>query len=50
VIVAGEVRSGAPLADELRAAGVEVHVVGDAAEVGYIEGAIHSAWSLARKL
>jgi pyruvate/2-oxoglutarate dehydrogenase complex dihydrolipoamide dehydrogenase (E3) component len=50
VIVAGEVRAGAPLADELRAAGVEVHVVGDAAEVGYIEGAIHSAWRVARAL
>lgn len=50
MIVAGEVRAGAPLADELRAAGVEVHVIGDAAEVGYIEGAIHSAWALARTI
>ena len=50
VIVAGEVRAGAPLADDLRAAGAEVHVVGDAAEVGYIEGAVHTAWSLARTL
>ena len=48
LIVAGEVRSGAPLADELRALGLSVHVVGDAAEVGYIEGAIHSAWRTAR--
>jgi 2,4-dienoyl-CoA reductase-like NADH-dependent reductase (Old Yellow Enzyme family) len=48
VVVAGEVRPGAPLADALRARGVEVHVVGDAGEVGYIEGAIHSAWRVAR--
>jgi 2,4-dienoyl-CoA reductase-like NADH-dependent reductase (Old Yellow Enzyme family) len=50
VIVAGEVRASAPLADELRQAGLEVHVVGDAAEVGYIEGAVHSAWALAPTL
>jgi hypothetical protein len=27
-----------------------VQVVGDAHEVGYIEGAIHSAWRVARAL
>jgi 2,4-dienoyl-CoA reductase-like NADH-dependent reductase (Old Yellow Enzyme family) len=50
VVVAGEVRAGAPLADMLDARGVEVHVVGDAGEVGYIEGAIHSAWRVARAI
>jgi 2,4-dienoyl-CoA reductase-like NADH-dependent reductase (Old Yellow Enzyme family)/thioredoxin reductase len=50
VVVASEVHAGAPLADDLRRRGIEVHVVGDAAEVGYIEGAIHSAWRVARSL
>ena len=50
VVVAGDVRPGASLADAIEALGVEVHVVGDAAEVGYIEGAIHSAWRVARAL
>jgi hypothetical protein len=50
VVVAGEVHAGAPLADALQARGVEVHVVGDAGEVGYIEGAIHSAWRVAGAL
>jgi len=50
VVVASEVRAGAPLADDLRARGLEVHVVGDAADVGYIEGAIHTAWRVARSL
>jgi 2,4-dienoyl-CoA reductase-like NADH-dependent reductase (Old Yellow Enzyme family)/NADPH-dependent 2,4-dienoyl-CoA reductase/sulfur reductase-like enzyme len=50
VIVAGEVRPGSPLADQLEASGVAVHVVGDAGEVGYIEGAIHSAWHVARAI
>jgi NADPH-dependent 2,4-dienoyl-CoA reductase/sulfur reductase-like enzyme len=50
VIIAGDVHPGAPLADQLRAHGIEVHVVGDAGEVGYIEGAVHSAWRVARSL
>jgi 2,4-dienoyl-CoA reductase-like NADH-dependent reductase (Old Yellow Enzyme family)/thioredoxin reductase len=50
VVVAGEVRAGAPLADELRRLGLEVHVVGDADDVGYIEGAIRSAWRVARSI
>jgi NADPH-dependent 2,4-dienoyl-CoA reductase/sulfur reductase-like enzyme len=50
VVVAGEVRPTAPLADALRALGISVQVVGDAHEVGYIEGAIHSAWRVARAL
>ncbi|MGH9227253.1 MAG: FAD-dependent oxidoreductase [Acidimicrobiales bacterium] len=50
VVVAGEVRAGAPLAEALRERGVEVRVVGDAGEVGYIEGAIHSAWRVGRAI
>ncbi len=47
VVIAEEVTGGGSLADELRDAGLEVHVVGDAGGVGYIEGAIHSAWPVA---
>ncbi|WP_179503969.1 FAD-dependent oxidoreductase [Nocardioides daedukensis] len=47
VIHAADTASGAPLAELLREAGVPVDVVGDAAEVGYIEGAMHSAWDVA---
>jgi 2,4-dienoyl-CoA reductase-like NADH-dependent reductase (Old Yellow Enzyme family) len=50
VVVASYVEAGAPLADDLRARGPDVHLVGDAGEVGYIQGAIHSAWSVARSL
>jgi len=50
VIVATEVTPSAGLAEDLRALGVEVHVVGDAGTVGYIEGAIHSAWPVAASL
>lgn len=50
VVVASEVSSGAPLAEDLANRGVEVEVVGDAAEVGYIQGAVHSAWRIARAL
>ncbi|QKG27249.1 NADH-dependent oxidoreductase [Actinomadura verrucosospora] len=47
VVVASGVSAAAPLVDELAQAGVEVHLVGDAGEVGYIEGAMHSAWKAA---
>ncbi|MEI7753205.1 MAG: FAD-dependent oxidoreductase [Actinomycetota bacterium] len=47
VIIASEVRSDTSLADQLRDAGLVVHVVGDASEVGYIEGAMHSAHAVA---
>jgi 2,4-dienoyl-CoA reductase-like NADH-dependent reductase (Old Yellow Enzyme family) len=47
VIVASEVSPGSALAAELAGLGIEVHTVGDAAAVGYIEGAIHSAWAVA---
>lgn len=47
VIFADGTYAAAPLADDLAAAGIAHTVVGDAAEVGYIEGAIHSAWKFA---
>jgi NADPH-dependent 2,4-dienoyl-CoA reductase/sulfur reductase-like enzyme len=50
VVVASEVVPGSSLARELEAAGIEVHTVGDAATVGYIEGAVHSAWAVAAGL
>lgn len=50
VVVASEVNSGAPLAAELEGRGVQVEVIGDAADVGYIQGAIHSAWRTAGAL
>lgn len=50
VVIAGEVHPGAPLAEALRARHIEVHVVGDAAEVGYIEGAVHAAWRVGRMI
>lgn len=50
VVVASEVGARAPLAKELADRGVPVQVVGDAGEVGYIQGAVHSAWRVARDL
>lgn len=50
VVVASEVSSGAPLAEGLRALGMTVEIAGDAAEVGYIQGAVHTAWKIARDL
>jgi NADPH-dependent 2,4-dienoyl-CoA reductase/sulfur reductase-like enzyme len=50
VVVASDVRSGAPLAEGLQDRGISVEVVGDAGEVGYIQGAVHSAWRVARDL
>ncbi len=50
VIVASEVRADSSFAEELTARGLRVEVVGDAAEVGYIEGAIHGAGKVAREL
>ena len=47
VIVASEVSPDSTVADRLRAAGLNVSVVGDAADVGYIEGAMHSAHEVA---
>lgn len=39
-----------PLSASLRQAGVEVHRVGDAEALGQIQGAVRSAWELARQL
>ncbi|WP_030515302.1 FAD-dependent oxidoreductase [Nocardia sp. NRRL WC-3656] len=50
VVVASGVSARAPLADALAAVVPEVHVVGDAGSVDYIEGAIHSAWKVAAAL
>lgn len=50
VIVAGEVGPGGALAEQVSGLDVEVHVIGDAADVGYIQGAIHSAWPVALAL
>jgi 2,4-dienoyl-CoA reductase-like NADH-dependent reductase (Old Yellow Enzyme family)/NADPH-dependent 2,4-dienoyl-CoA reductase/sulfur reductase-like enzyme len=47
VVYAADTVASAPLADGLTAAGLTVEVVGDAADVDYIEGAIHSAWRVA---
>lgn len=50
VVMASGVSAQAPLADALTGAVPEVHVVGDAVEVDYIEGAIHTAWKVATAL
>ncbi len=50
VVIAGGVEPSTALADQLSAEGFEVHVIGDAGAVGYIDGAVHSAWELARSL
>lgn len=50
VVVASEVTPDAPLAKEIADRGIAVQVVGDAGEVGYIQGAIHSAWRVVRDL
>ncbi|MSO58901.1 MAG: oxidoreductase [Ilumatobacteraceae bacterium] len=50
VIIANNVVAAAPIADELRTAGMLVHVIGDAHDIGYIEGAIHSAGIVAREI
>ena len=50
VVYAEGTSAAAPLADALRTAGIPVDVVGDAGEVGYIHGAIHSAWKVTTEL
>lgn len=50
VIVAKGARGDTRLADELRAAGHHVHVIGDAIGVGYIEGAIWGAANAVREI
>ena len=50
VVVASGVSAQAPLATALEGRVPEVHVVGDAGAVDYIEGAIHTAWKVATEL
>lgn len=50
VVLASAVETDTQLADELRTAGHAVHVVGDAGEVDYLYGAVHTAWEVSRKL
>jgi 2,4-dienoyl-CoA reductase-like NADH-dependent reductase (Old Yellow Enzyme family)/thioredoxin reductase len=50
VIVATGVEPDDSLAVELRAVGLEVHVIGDASRVGYIEGAIRSGYEIGKTL
>jgi hypothetical protein len=50
VVLAADVTPDRHLADELVDLGVPVHVIGDAHNVGYIEGAIHTAQEVAREL
>ncbi len=50
VIVARGATGDAALADQLKAAGLTVHSIGDCTGVGYIEGAMESAAELAVKL
>lgn len=50
VVIASNVEPDSTLADAFTAAGFNVRVIGDAAEVGYIDRAIHSAWALAEEL
>ena len=50
VVVASYVSADSSLADELGSAGFDVRLVGDAADVGYIEGAVHTAGHVAREI
>jgi NADPH-dependent 2,4-dienoyl-CoA reductase/sulfur reductase-like enzyme len=50
VIVAQGARGDASLAIQLRAAGLDVHTIGDCEGVGYIEGAMESAAELAARI
>lgn len=50
VVVAAYVEPDQGLADTLRSNGFEVRVAGDAVDVGYIEGAMHTAHAVAREI
>ncbi|MCU0311790.1 MAG: FAD-dependent oxidoreductase [Acidimicrobiales bacterium] len=50
VILASGVEADTDLADALRASGFDVEVVGDAATVGYIEGAVRSGYLVGRSV
>jgi NADPH-dependent 2,4-dienoyl-CoA reductase/sulfur reductase-like enzyme len=50
VVVASQVEPDSKLADQLSGLGIRIQVVGDALNVGYIEGAMHTAHEVAREL
>lgn len=50
VVVASGVRPDTTFADHLRAEGYSVHVIGDAGELGYIQGAVRSGYLVGRSL
>lgn len=50
VVLAAGVSPDSALADTLRGAGLDVRLVGDADQVDYIFGAVHSAWRVAHEL
>ena len=50
VVVASQVEPDSKLADKLSGLGIRIQVVGDALNVGYIEGAMHTAHEVAREL
>jgi NADPH-dependent 2,4-dienoyl-CoA reductase/sulfur reductase-like enzyme len=50
VIIAKGAQPTTRLYDELRAAGIEAHMVGDCAEIGYIRGAIRTATDAAARI
>jgi 2-enoate reductase len=50
VLVASGVQPDPSFSEMLSQAGFDVRTIGDAAEVGYIDGAIHSAWAVAETL
>ncbi|ALO66150.1 oxidoreductase [Arthrobacter alpinus] len=50
VVYADGTTAAAPLASELREAGFTADIIGDAGEVNYIHGAIHSSWNISTTL
>ena len=50
MILASGVEPDTDLADAVEAAGFSVEVVGDAARVGYIEGAVRSGYLVGREI
>lgn len=50
VVYADGTTAAAPLAAELEEAGISHDVIGDAGEVNYIHGAIHSSWKVSTEL
>jgi pyruvate/2-oxoglutarate dehydrogenase complex dihydrolipoamide dehydrogenase (E3) component len=50
IVAAAGTRSNSEMAEPLMACGLEVHVVGDAADLKQIIGAVQSAWEVACKI